>query len=165
MMPGHAVLFRLTGSAQNAATRPRLLSFLSVLKSHGMFDRPVVEQAHQQLKEELSLDHFEGRSWQGLHRHALMTMIAYTFLQHRRSKAEKRINGPPPQPTLPRRASPRHPRTHRDRRSDARIAESGSATSSGVNKLCQSSARRVSCSAAEEGVSRFVALGTDDIIF
>src|SRR5262249_51892887 len=23
------------------------------------------------------LDHFEGRSWQGLHRHALMTMIAY----------------------------------------------------------------------------------------
>jgi hypothetical protein len=39
---------------------------------------------HQQLKEELGLDHFEGRSWQGLHRHALMTMIAYAFLQHRR---------------------------------------------------------------------------------
>ena len=36
------------------------------------------------LKEELGLDHFEGRSWQGLHRHALMTMIAYAFLQHRR---------------------------------------------------------------------------------
>jgi hypothetical protein len=33
-------------------------------------------QAHQQLKEKLGLDHFEGRSWQGLHRHALMTMIA-----------------------------------------------------------------------------------------
>jgi hypothetical protein len=28
------------------------------------------EQVHQQLKEELGLDHFEGRSWQGLHRHA-----------------------------------------------------------------------------------------------
>jgi SRSO17 transposase len=41
------------------------------------------EQAHQQLKEKLGLDHFEGRSWQGLHRHALMTMIAYAFLQHR----------------------------------------------------------------------------------
>jgi hypothetical protein len=27
---------------------------------------------------------FEGRSWHGLHRHALMTMIAYAFLQHRR---------------------------------------------------------------------------------
>ena len=46
--------------------------------------RWVCEQAHQQLKEELGLDHFEGRSWPGLHRHALMTMIAYAFLQHRR---------------------------------------------------------------------------------
>lgn len=43
-----------------------------------------LRQAHQQLKEELGLDHFEGQSWQGLHRHALMTMIAYAFLQHRR---------------------------------------------------------------------------------
>jgi SRSO17 transposase len=38
--------------------------------------RWVSKQAHQQLKEELGLDHFEGRSWPGLHRHALMTMIA-----------------------------------------------------------------------------------------
>src|SRR5262245_361451 len=30
--------------------------------------RWVCEQAHQQMKEELGLDHFEGRSWQGLHR-------------------------------------------------------------------------------------------------
>jgi SRSO17 transposase len=48
--------------------------------------RWICEQAHQQLKEELGLDHFEGRSWQGLHRHALMTMIAYAFLQYRRLK-------------------------------------------------------------------------------
>jgi hypothetical protein len=46
--------------------------------------RWVCEQAHQQLKEELGLDHFEGRSWHGLHRHALMTMIAYAYLQTRR---------------------------------------------------------------------------------
>lgn len=46
--------------------------------------RWVCEQAHQQLKEELGLDHFEGRSWNGLHRHALMTMIAFAFLQDRR---------------------------------------------------------------------------------
>jgi SRSO17 transposase len=52
--------------------------------------RWVCEQAHQQMKEELGLDHFEGRSWQGLHRHALMTMIAYTFLQHRRLKTARR---------------------------------------------------------------------------
>jgi hypothetical protein len=51
----------------------------------------VVEQKSvQQLKEELGLDHFEGRSWTGLHRHALMTMIAYAFLQSRRLKAAGR---------------------------------------------------------------------------
>jgi SRSO17 transposase len=52
--------------------------------------RWVCEQAHQQLKEELGLDHFEGRSWQGLHRHALMTMIAYAFLQYRRLARTRR---------------------------------------------------------------------------
>jgi len=51
--------------------------------------RWVCEQAHQQMKEELGLDHFEGRSWQGLHRHALMTMIAYALLQHKRLKQAK----------------------------------------------------------------------------
>ena len=48
------------------------------------------EQAHQQLKEELGLDHFEGRSWTGLHRHALMTLIAFAFLQHQRLAAARR---------------------------------------------------------------------------
>jgi SRSO17 transposase len=52
--------------------------------------RWICEQGHQQLKEELGLDHFEGRSWQGLHRHALMTMIAYAFLQHRRLATARR---------------------------------------------------------------------------
>ncbi|BAQ50169.1 transposase IS4 family protein (plasmid) [Methylobacterium aquaticum] len=46
--------------------------------------RWVCEQAHQQLKEELGLDHFEGRSRTGLHRHALMTCLAFAYLQHRR---------------------------------------------------------------------------------
>ena len=66
--------------------------------------RWICEQAYQQLKEELGLDHFEGRSWTGLHRHALMTMVAYAFLQSRRLKAagrKKRIGGPPPQPSMP----------------------------------------------------------------
>src|SRR5216684_959445 len=52
--------------------------------------RWICEQAHQQLKEELGLDHFEGRSWQGLHRHVLMTMIAYAFLQYRRLAKARR---------------------------------------------------------------------------
>jgi SRSO17 transposase len=77
--------------------------------------RWICEQAHQQLKEELGLDHFEGRSWQGLHRHALMTMIAYAFLQHRRltnGRREKKNQRATASANLARRA-PRHRRLHR----------------------------------------------------
>jgi len=46
--------------------------------------RWICEQAHQQMKEKFGLYHFEGRSWTGLHRHALMTMMAYAFQQSQR---------------------------------------------------------------------------------
>jgi SRSO17 transposase len=46
--------------------------------------RWVCEQGHQQLKQERGLGHFEGRSWTRLHRHALMTCIAFAYLQHLR---------------------------------------------------------------------------------
>jgi len=52
--------------------------------------RWVCEQAHQQLKQELGLGHFEGRSWTGLHRHALMACIAFTYLQHLRLAGHRR---------------------------------------------------------------------------
>ena len=42
----------------------------------------VCEQAVQQLKDELGLDNFEGRSWRGLHHHALLCQLASAFLQH-----------------------------------------------------------------------------------
>ena len=32
------------------------------------------------MKEELGLDHFEGRSWRGFHHHAAMVLLAYGFL-------------------------------------------------------------------------------------
>ena len=52
--------------------------------------RWVCEQAHQQLKGELGLGHFEGRSWTGLRRHALMTCIAFAWLQHLRLAGQRR---------------------------------------------------------------------------
>jgi SRSO17 transposase len=52
--------------------------------------RWVCEQAHQQLKEELGLDHFDGRSWPGLHHHTLMPLISFAFLQHLRLQEVKR---------------------------------------------------------------------------
>ncbi len=78
--------------------------------------RWVCEQAHQQVKEELGLDHFEGRSWTGLHRHALMTMLAYAFLQHRRLAAAgggKKAEGAfAPAPADPARGAPSHAGAH-----------------------------------------------------
>jgi len=76
--------------------------------------RWICEQAHQQLKEELGLDHFEGRSWQGLHRHALMTMIAYAFLQHRRlaQAGRKKKNRRPTASAELAGRTPRHRRNH-----------------------------------------------------
>src|SRR4030088_2882149 len=77
--------------------------------------RWICEQAHQQLKEELGLDHFEGRSWQGLHRHALMTMIAYAFLQHRRlaQAGRKKKNQRTAASTKPAGGATRRRRAHR----------------------------------------------------
>jgi SRSO17 transposase len=57
------------------------------------------EQGHQQLKQELGLGDFEGRSWTGLQRHALMTCIAFAYLQHRRLKAAGRGEKAGPQRT------------------------------------------------------------------
>jgi SRSO17 transposase len=39
-----------------------------------------VEQGYQQMKEELGLNHFEGRSWRGFHHHACLVILAYGFL-------------------------------------------------------------------------------------
>jgi SRSO17 transposase len=46
-----------------------------------------VEQGYQQLKEELGLDHFEGRSWRGFHHHATMALLTYGFLLLERQRA------------------------------------------------------------------------------
>lgn len=57
--------------------------------------RWVCEQGHQQMKEELGLDHFEGRNWHGLHHHAVLVMIALAFLQYLRlsQSTERGKNG------------------------------------------------------------------------
>ena len=48
-----------------------------------------VEQGYQQMKEEMGLDHFEGRSWRGLHHHAAMVMLAYGFLLLERHRGQE----------------------------------------------------------------------------
>lgn len=48
-----------------------------------------VEQNHQQLKDELGLDHFEGRSWDGWQRHVTLTLMAFAFLVLEGFRAKK----------------------------------------------------------------------------
>jgi SRSO17 transposase len=39
-----------------------------------------VEQYFQRAKDDLGLDHFEGRSWRGFHHHLMMAVLAYLFV-------------------------------------------------------------------------------------
>mgnify|MGYP001766685433 CR=1 FL=1 len=117
-LPGEEVW--LVGEHRSTGERKYYLSNLSAdatLKqlAGAIKARWVCEQAHQQLKEELGLDHFEGRSWTGLHRHCLMSMIAFAFLQSRRLKQAKgkKKNRRPAAPTNPARHTPGNP--HRAR--------------------------------------------------
>ncbi len=48
-----------------------------------------VEQNYQQLKEELGLDHYEGRGWQGWHHHVTLVCLAYAFLLLERQRHKK----------------------------------------------------------------------------
>ena len=48
-----------------------------------------VEQGYQQMKEELGLDHHEGRSWRGFHHHACLVMLAFGFLVLEREREER----------------------------------------------------------------------------
>jgi SRSO17 transposase len=62
---------------------------------HLAHQRWAIEQQYQELKDELGLDHFEGRSLPGWQRHVVLTALAYTWLQHERRRRGARL------PTLP----------------------------------------------------------------
>jgi SRSO17 transposase len=51
----------------------------------------VIEQSYQQMKEELGLDHFEGRSWRGWNHHVVLVLLAYAFLQDVRRRRPKKV--------------------------------------------------------------------------
>jgi SRSO17 transposase len=39
-----------------------------------------VEQYHEEAKTELGWDQYQGRRWDGFHRHAVLLMLSYSFL-------------------------------------------------------------------------------------
>lgn len=53
-----------------------------------------IERDYHDLKQELGLDHFEGRSWRGFHHHASLCIAAYGFLISERETISPSRPGP-----------------------------------------------------------------------
>jgi SRSO17 transposase len=45
-----------------------------------------IERDYQEMKDELGLDHYEGRGWRGFHHHGVLCMAAYCFLAAERGR-------------------------------------------------------------------------------
>jgi SRSO17 transposase len=45
-----------------------------------------IERDYQEMKDELGLDHYEGRGWRGFHHHGTLCMAAYCFLAAERGR-------------------------------------------------------------------------------
>lgn len=88
---------------RDLGTTPRIKAYLVALPPTASLSalvrlahqRWAIEQQYQELKDELGLDHFEGRSFPGWHRHVVLTALAYGWLQHERRRRGGHL------PTLP----------------------------------------------------------------
>jgi SRSO17 transposase len=47
-----------------------------------------IEMSYREMKDELGLDHFEGRFWRGWHHHVMLVMLSYAFLVTRRQRGK-----------------------------------------------------------------------------
>ena len=75
----------------NLETTASLRALVTVARS-----RWPIEQQARELKDELGIDHFEGRSYWGWEHHTVFTAMAFTFLQLERMRSDD-----DPRPTLP----------------------------------------------------------------
>ena len=80
--------------------------------------RWIIERDYEELKQELGLGHYEGRSWRGFHHHATLCIAAYGFLISERNRFSPSVraghvglSAPEPPPDFRPRGSPRPPRT------------------------------------------------------
>jgi len=66
------------------STMPEKTSLKSLVKiaKH----RWIIERDYEELKQELGLGHYEGRSWRGFHHHATLCIAAYGFLISERNR-------------------------------------------------------------------------------
>jgi SRSO17 transposase len=80
--------------------------------------RWLIERDYEELKQELGLGHYEGRSWRGFHHHATLCIAAYGFLVAERNRFSPSarvghvgLSTPELPPEFRPRGSPRPPRT------------------------------------------------------
>jgi SRSO17 transposase len=80
--------------------------------------RWIIERDYEELKQELGLGHYEGRSWRGFHHHATLCIAAYGFLIGERNRFSPSaraghvgLSAPEAPPDFRPRGSPRPPRT------------------------------------------------------
>ena len=80
--------------------------------------RWIIERDYEELKQELGLGHYEGRSWRGFHHHATLCIAAYGFLISERNRFSPSVraghvglSAPQVPPDFRPRGSPRPPRT------------------------------------------------------
>ena len=75
--------------------------------------RWIIERDYLELKQELGLNHYEGRSWRGFHHHASLCIAAYGFLMIERLKHPGKKNSAQfKEPSLPKGFIPRGRPTH-----------------------------------------------------
>jgi SRSO17 transposase len=83
---------------------PQRTSFRGLVrKAKGRFR---IEQDYEEMKGEVGLDHFEGRSWQGWHHHVTLVTLAYAFLTLEKMGDKKNFwidvaSCPPVDPEMP----------------------------------------------------------------
>lgn len=70
--------------AHLASQSPGLRSLVNMAKS-----RWRIELDYRELKEELGLDHYEGRHWLGWHHHVCLVSMAYAFLRAEQARVKK----------------------------------------------------------------------------
>jgi SRSO17 transposase len=80
--------------------------------------RWIIERDYEELKQELGLGHYEGRSWRGFHHHATLCIAAYGFLISERNRFSPSVraghvglSAPEVPPDFRPRGSPRSSRT------------------------------------------------------
>lgn len=77
---------------------------------HSQKTRWMIERDYQELKDEIGLNHYEGRNWRGFHHHASLSIATYAFLVAERlthSAGVKKNGAPRKKSALPKDYIPR----------------------------------------------------------